>query len=216
VKQATTKLGDMTNVSERKALDAVAEQVKWIAKTCVISGKEAIFIQRSDLRWEENHTVAFDGPKNHNAGWTNSGNGKYIGVHRMEGMPGCGMPDPRGYLDHAKFNLSKHNGAWDSTFIVTRVGEYCESIGYGWYGDVGQTPRAGCPVRPEGSDFRVCWERHPEVIGEQQWWCNDIKLEECGATRNPNCILRNPAQATCRGHVKTCTQDGSTCAEAEW
>ncbi len=106
----------------------------------------------------------------------------------------CTDPDPRGLP--AEFAMSKHGNDWDSTFrIVDR--QYCDAAGF----PVG---RRRCPVRQEGNVERPACER--AVIGEQQWWCNGQSIP----------ANTNPAQAHCKGHARTCTEDGRTCAEADW
>lgn len=203
--KATTYLGPMPGSTPSEKLDAVAEQLRKQLGQCVIRGIEAVFIIRDDGLWEENHTVSFG-----NAGWTNSGRGKYIGSHSSGPVPTGLLPDPRKWDEHAKYNLTKHNGKWDRTLLLTRVLPYCEAIGMGVFNGL---PRASCPVRPEGHKHREWWER--EVYGSY-WECNGIPLEPCGATRNPNCVTNNPAQAHCIGHVKTCDASKRICAEGDW
>ena len=71
--------------------------------------------------------------------------------------------------------------------------------------DPGCIRRAGpCPIAAEGDPNRPACER--AVIGDQKWWCDGQPIQNSG----------NPAQARCEGHVKTCTEDGSVCNEADW
>lgn len=191
--QATTKLGPMMGVSFKKRIEAAAEEVRKLVGQCVIAGVEAIFIVRPDKTWEENHVAASNG------GWANSGRGKYMGVHSSGPMPDGLLPDPREYAQYAKYNLTKHQGKWDRTLTLTRVLEYCQSIGMGTYGDL---LRASCPVRPEGNDFRVWWEQQFGYY----WECDGIPIEPTA----------NPAQAYCTGHVKTCDAAQTICAEGDW
>jgi hypothetical protein len=105
----------------------------------------------------------------------------------------CGLPSPIGIP--AEFVLNKFGTKWDSTFrLLDRA--YCEAANFG--------ARHRCPVRNEGSIEReVCEE---EVIGTQQWWCDGIRIAS----------LENPAQAKCKGVVRTCTENGKTCSTKTW
>jgi hypothetical protein len=193
VKKATDALGDWRGRPAREALDAVAAHLTGEGKGA-IGGKEAVFILRSDGLAEENHTAAF-GEGGVVAGWANSGRGKFKGCH--SGVPPvvCGEPDPLGLPGQIK--LKKHHRWWDSTYLVHREYEYCVEAGF--------VERASCPVRREGNYQREACERR--VIGEQKWWCNGDPIEP-----RPE----NAAQAECIGQVKTCTEDGQTCAHAVW
>jgi len=126
----------------------------------------------------------------------------------------CAKPDSCG--EH--FQLAYHQGVIDSTYTVNGCCDYCAEIGLPCMPGTGPeppcTPRCGCPILPEGHPDRTEEER--KCIGVQKWWCNDIQLEPCGATRNPNCITANPAQAICNGHVKTCTEWMTGCSEGDF
>jgi hypothetical protein len=98
---------------------------------------------------------------------------------------------------YAEFNLKQHNNIWDSTFRL-RSREYCDAVGFPFTG------RLRCPVRPEGHPQREACE--VRVIGVQQWWCDGEKIDSTA----------NPAQARCKGFVKTCTEDSETCAVSNW
>jgi hypothetical protein len=122
----------------------------------------------------------------------------------------CGDPHPS-TCEQTEIGLKKHHQNWDSTYKCTRSCEYCEAIGMG---SIGGTIRCSCPVRPEcGSDAEpdaICHEREAceaDAIGVQQWWCNGQPIAP---------LPHNSAQAHCIGHVRTCTEDGRTCAEADW
>ena len=122
----------------------------------------------------------------------------------------CGDPHPE-TCERTQFSLKKHHQNWDSTYQCTRSCDYCEAIGMGEHGGV---IRCGCPVRPEcGQDAppdAICHEREAcerDMIGDQKWWCDGQPIEP---------LPHNSAQAHCTGHVKTCTEDGRTCAEADW
>jgi hypothetical protein len=149
---------------------------------------------------EEFHAVAYG-----SGGFTDNRNGKFIASWLPEsgrvGVEGP-FPSPRLGCHSFKFNLGPHNGQWDSTFLCVRSWEYCDEIGLGW---MGSTRRASCPVRPEGHDDRMTWERI--MIGSQRWFCDGVEID---ASR------RNPAQASCTGRVRTCTEDLGVCSEATW
>ncbi len=198
VKMATDILGDRCGRDWKENLDAVVEQLRiQMPGRCVISGNEAVFIARNDGRYEENHT-AFS----HNGCWTNSGFGKYIGCHvNVTPTRECVDPDPTDL--GAEFVLKKHGNDWDSTYRVRNRG-YCDAVCSPKEPDVCFTGRNACPLRFEGDPERkVCEEQE---IGDQKWWCNGQSIDSNA----------NPAQARCHGHVKTCTENDRTCAEADW
>jgi len=216
---ATTKLGDRSHCRVRDNLDSVAAQLALDLNTLdIIRGREAVFILRADGLWEENHTVAFG-----TSTWANSGRGKYMGSHRYDGPPPSDDPCPNPPPDPNKMMFALHHKG-DSTYKTESQPEFCASVGYCCMpgtGDPENTcgtptciPRGGCPVWGDGHPDRPACEA--KLIGVQRWWCNGIELEACGATRNPNCIRSNPAQAICTGRVKTCTADLTTCNEADW
>ena len=213
VKTATTALGDRCGEFWLDNLSALAEQLRTqLPEACILAGKEAVFIQRPDGRYEENHAVF-----SANGCWTGNGYGKYKGCHVDTSGPTeppsgrCVNPDPGDYPD-ALFTLVKHNNAWDSTY-KKQSRQYCDEVAENQDCEAFRG-RHRCPVRCEGDPNREVCER--QEIGVQKWWCDGRELEKCGATRNPDCILSNPAQARCRGTVKTCTEDLATCQEADW
>ena len=113
----------------------------------------------------------------------------------------CVDPDPTGL--EADFTLKKHGNIWDSTYKV-KGREYCDAVCSPLEPDVCFTGRLWCPMRFEGDPERaVCYAKH---VGVQQWWCDGQEIESTA----------NPAQAKCHGHVRTCTEDGRTCAEEDW
>jgi hypothetical protein len=60
-------------------------------------------------------------------------------------------------------------------------------------------------MRMEGDPERAaCYAKYVDV---QQWWCDGVPVEASNETGS---------QAWCHGHVKTCTEDGVTCAGADW
>ena len=211
VKSATNELGDRCGTFWKLNLEALAAQLRvQLPDRCIIAGIEAIFIQRDDGKYEENHAVASD-----TGCWTNSGFGKYIGCHidvdggepPVEPPPGDGVcvdPDPTGLP--AEFVMKPHGAVWDTTYRVKGF-DYCTAAGF--------TNRTWCPLRNEGDPERPpCEAKH---IGVQQWWCDgaNINARSCDVFED-DCVTSNPAQAKCQSHAKTCTEDGRTCAEADW
>jgi hypothetical protein len=107
----------------------------------------------------------------------------------------CPLPHPN--LDSMKFKCGEHNGILDCTWVTVAQEPFCREIGMSPMAD--GTPRAGCPVRPEGNDDRAVCEAELCV---QKWECN-------GQPAKP--YKGNPAQSNCRGHWKTwCSAPGST------
>ena len=200
VKQATIALGDLTGNPPQENLKVLAAEItEQTGRKCIFAGVEAIFLLRPDGKYEENHAVYFG-----DGGWTGNGFGKFIGCHNAANPSPpptvCTDPDPRGL--RAEFVLKKHHQDWDSTYKI-RNREYCHSVCSPLEPDVCFI-RDACPVRFEGDPEReVCEE---VMIGDQKWWCDGQPIES----------NENPAQARCHGHVKTCTEDGVTCAEADW
>lgn len=195
VKKATDTLGDLTGQSPTLNLRKLADQLRRQLGQCVITGGEAVFMLRRDGLWEENHAVYFG-----TGAWTNSGRGKWMGNHTSGPIPEGGLPDPTLYQTGAVIKLTKHGYLWDSTLTLQGVLVYCQAIGLGEYDGL---PRAGCPVRPDGHWARVYWEL--ELLGHQRWWCDGDEI-------HPG----NPFMADCQGHVRTCSEDGTICGEADW
>ena len=202
VKDATDTLGDLRGRPPQENLQKLAEQLRTqMPERCLIGGIEAVFIHRDDGSYEENHAVFFG-----NGAWTNSGRGVFVGCHADSDPtepPGgeCVDPDPTGL--EAEFKLNKHGNDWDSTYRV-RNRQYCDAVCSPEEPDVCFTGRNACPLRFEGDPERLPCEL--QEIGDQKWWCNGQPIESNA----------NPAQARCHGHVKTCTENGRTCAEADW
>ncbi len=204
VKAATAALGSYCGHTFRESLDALTGELRrQNPGMCAISGIEAIFIERSDLRHDEYHAVA-----SVTGCWTDSGFGKWIGCHSKKGAPPgeCGEPNPLGLP--AEFVVKKHNKWLDRTYRV-RSWNYCQEACDAFIG------RASCPVRCEGDPEREpCEER---VIGEGKWWCDGQLLTEPCSTSSAPCLKDgNPSQAKCFSHWKTCTDDGVTCSEGDW
>ncbi|MCP4900211.1 MAG: hypothetical protein GY906_24835 [bacterium] len=205
VKEATNILGDLRGRPPQENLQKLAEQLReQMPNRCLIGGIEAVFIQRDDGSYEENHAVFFG-----NGAWTNSGRGVFVGCHEDSDPtepPGgeCVDPDPTGL--EARFKGKKHHQDVDTVYQVKSF-DYCTEAGF--------TNRTWCPLRNEGDpDREVCEEQE---IGEQQWWCDGEKLDPCVEGVNEDaCVKENRAQARCHGHSKFCTEDGRTCGEFDW
>ena len=211
VKAATDALGDLCGTFWKDNLDSLAAQLRdQMPGRCVISGVEAIFIQRDDGKYEENHAVF-----SKNGCWTNSGYGRYIGCHvdvtpgpeppEPTPPPGGECPAPHPDLTKMKFQKSEQGKYIDTTWITVNQPAYCASIGYccmpgtGPCGEPGCIPRAGCPVRGDGDPERPLCEAE---LCDQKWECN-------GEPYPP--YKGNPAQSDCRGHWTTwCSAPGST------
>jgi hypothetical protein len=115
----------------------------------------------------------------------------------------CADPNPRGLP--ARFVLKRigNGNKITSTYQISQR-SYCDQVCSPTEPDVCYTGRNNCPVRMEGDPERVPCELQPDVVGEQQWWCDGQPIEPSNPTGS---------QAVCRGLAKTCTQDGATCAE---
>jgi len=203
VKKATDALGDRCGTFWKENLDALAEQLRaQMPGRCVLSGIEAVFIKRNDGRYEENHAVF-----SANGCWTGSGYGKYKGCHYEVGSspppvdpPTEACPAPHPDLTRMKFKSTEHNGNLDTSWVTVNQEPYCREIGMSPMDD--GTPRAGCPVRPEGGEGSE--ERAPceAELCDQKWECNGQPADGWKG---------NPAQSDCRGHWKTwCSAEGST------
>jgi hypothetical protein len=190
VKKATTALGDLRGQPPQQNLKKLAAKLREEG-LCAIGGIEAVFILRSDGLAEENHAVYFG-----DGGWTGNGFGKYIGSHSGVPEVQCGLPDPLGRP--GEFKLKKHHNYWDSTYLVYRDYNYCVAAGF--------VNRGSCPVRLEGNYQRKACEKRVGAGENQLWWCDGQPTES----------RENPAQAKCHGHVRTCTGNLDTCAEANW
>ena len=111
--------------------------------------------------------------------------------------PGQTCPLPHPNLLSMKFKCVEHNGILDCTWITVSQEPFCREIGMSPMAD--GTPRAGCPVRPEGNPEREPCETE---LCSPKWTCN-------GEPYPP--YRGNPAQSNCRGHWKTyCSVAGST------
>jgi len=218
-RRAIAAVGDRCGQPEMESLRLVGEAL--VAQGLCARGPEAdsVSILRNgagewyaehpnvqpDFLYEEWHAVFFgngcliDGANAHKGTWKFNGDECNNPVPPPGGA--CVDPDPTGY--GAEFGLKKHGQLWDSTYRV-RSREYCDQVCSPIEPDVCFTGRNACPLRMEGDPEREVCER--QEIGDQKWWCDGQPIES----------NENPAQARCHGHVKTCTEDGRTCAEADW
>ena len=205
VVEATTSIGDrrVPNSSPKEVKDAAAvENLRILAEQlrlrgfCAFDGSEAVFIHRSDGKWDEYHAVNFA-----DAGWTYRG--KYVGCHVGSGTTPTPppTPPPSNGTDpstlEARFTIKLQYPAScrvDTTFQV-HGRDFCNSIGF--------TGREWCPVAQEGDPDRQAKE--VAIIGVQKFWC-DGQVEPA---------LENPAQTKCCGYVKTCTENLKTCSEKQ-
>lgn len=198
VKAATTKLGSLPGMTPPQKLRALADQLVEDTGWCWFAGLEAIFVIREDGYWGEYHAVSFGG-----GGWTNSGNGKWMGKHADPRVTeeGLSFPDPR--EESMRFSIHAQPNKIDTTLTVFNALEYCRAIRMGKHGDL---PRAACPVRPEGHPERLSWER--AILGNQTHTCNGEPMPYWNG---------NPAVAagTCRGTYETCSEDGRICSSKE-
>lgn len=198
VKAATDALGSLPGKTPKQKLQALAAKATEDTGWCWFAGVEAVFVIRQDDTWGEYHAVSFD-----DGGWTNGGKGKWKGRHIDERLTDVRLPypDPR----TVRLKLVVHNEPSrkriDTTLTTVGALDYCRAIRMGKYGDL---PRAGCPVRPEGHRDREAWER--VVLGQQTHACNGEPMPYLDG---------NPAVAkgVCRGHYRTCSEDGAVCTE---
>lgn len=116
----------------------------------------------------------------------------------------CADPNPRGLPARFDCHRVGNGNKITCTYKITEGRSYCDQVCSPIEPDVCYTGRNACPVRIEGDPERVPCERDPEVIGEQQWWCE-------GQPNNGS--TENPAQSICSGAARTCTEDGATCAD---
>jgi hypothetical protein len=227
VRSAIRALGDLRGNPPRVVLDRLADEIRrQNPGQCVISGQEAVFLQRADQLWEEYHAVYFG-----DGSWTDSGNGKYVGTHREGGPPApppvepppvvdYGCPEPRparvwtaetlppGWGQDAigtpRWRLTGGpHGQWvDTTALVWRNEPHCRAIGMSPMAD--GTPRGECPPRPDGHPDRLACERY---LAEGEW----VVVSDDGlpCERHPS----NPAQFRARGgHCRLCNPALTVCS----
>lgn len=214
VREAITSIPNPVGIAPAVTLERVAAKLREFG-LCAIAGTEAVFVLRADGKLVEEYHPVFFG----DGGWTDSGNGKYIGVHRrkseaptpppplVDACPAEPCP-PRVYADtgkpHWHWNAKQHTmGNGDSTEVVDKACAFCASIGLG---DMGGAIRCSCPVRPDG---------HPERVAIEAW------LTEGGAVRdgrngqdctpnhtdNPNAFLWGT------GNCRMCNTPKTVCSD---
>lgn len=197
VKQGTDALGDLTGGDPQENLKILAAKIEQqTGRECIFGGIEALFLLRPDGLYEENHSVFFG-----NGSWTGNGFGKFKGCHEdvdpTEPPPAGECPAPHPDLARMKFRIHEKGNHLDTTWTTVNQEPFCREIGMSPMAD--GTPRAGCPVRPEGNEERFPCEMD---LCDQKWQCNGVPIEGWRG---------NPAQTNCRGHWKTwCSADGST------
>ena len=146
VAAAIASLPDPVGIAPAITLEKLAAKLRE-GGLCAFAGIEAVFVRRVDGRFEEYHAVYFG-----NGGWTDSGNGKYIGLHRLKTDPivdGCGAPAPPPFV---RIDGKVHNAFCANIDTTGKVSgrTYCESVGF--------LGRDDCPVRQEGAADRVACE----------------------------------------------------------
>lgn len=179
VKWAIAKVG-APKPTPQASIKAVADKLNG-GGYCATAGIEAVFVMRGDGRFEEYHVVAFGPPY----GWTNSGNGKYIGCHRdstrVEGV--CGDPQPPTNPDHLRISVKPYGKFYDGTLVTKNECEYCRLTGMGWMSP--GVPRCTCPMRGDGNVERTAcegvptWETDPpgiEIVCNHgnPWQCTSV------------------------------------------
>lgn len=208
VKAATTALGDPTGRPPAETLERLASKLRE-SGLCAFAGIEAVFVRRdSDRLFEEYHAVHFG-----TGGWTESGNGKFVGVHRKAGEVVASCPAPLPDRSAGKLKIAaKAHGRWiDATLQTVMTCDYCEAIGLGWYGEPeASARRCGCPMRPEregGNPEREACELYA-AGGRTAWQTLPLGRE---VVLNDG----NPWQAACVGcqKLRVCVADLSVCSD---
>jgi len=205
VKRATDTLGDLCGNFWKDNLDTLAVQLrKQMPGRCVISGVEAIFIERDDGKFEENHTVY-----SANGCWTNNGYGRYIGCHANVTPEPLACPTPHPDQSRARIDCGDHNGATDCTYKIVGQPGYCLSVGFPCMPGHGtERPcdppnmiRGTCPMWGDGHPNRLACEKE---LAPPSWTCNG----------QPHYPGPNPWQdRRCRGHWKICA--AGVCSEGD-
>jgi hypothetical protein len=156
-------------------------------------------------RWEGYHIVSYGNPTT--VVWSpGSRRPAYtipsdycIGYPDPEPTPEPTCPDPVPDKSRLSFNIKcGRRGNCDATPVVTKVCDYCASIGLGMHGGI---LRCGCPVRPDGHPERSACEQFV-VGGDPRWFCDDQEIES----------KANPYKASCGGVVRLCNSDLTVCS----
>jgi hypothetical protein len=233
--RAIAELGDMRGHPISEILEALAAKLRSYG-LCAFAGSEAVFVKRSDGLHEEYHAVySADGS------WTDSGRGKYIGLHRSTGAPPATPPPtastcpvqpcpirtwtretlPSGWGDNEigqpawQWKAKVHTmGNADSTPVTRRQEPYCRAIGLSPYAD-GQ-PRAECPMRPDGHPDREAveyWLLQGPPVRER---CTGWVGSECRGVALDGCEPNNTTNAFAflagTGACRICNTPRTTCS----
>ena len=187
---ATRKLGDRRHCMFRENLDALAAQLALdVPGVPIISGKEATFIERTPGGlWDEYHSVSAA-----DNSWTNSGRGKYIGVHKYAALA-CGG-------EFARWNQGCPASLppwFHCTPLVGPDAAYCAALGY-------TDGRLFCPPRLDGDPKREACE--VQVMRGDPDWRSDGRV-----------ILKNRLMAKCTecSYLEICLPDETHCARKEF
>lgn len=200
IRAATTAIGNRAG-TPRERQDAVAASLE-TPDRCVISGKEAIFVERPDGLYGEYHVV-----HSSQGTWTNSGRGKWIGCHAVGGQshqpgpgPGCQGCSMSSFPAFVKFSAAcpkKHGNWWDCAALFGDAA-YCKATG--------QPNKVQCPIQPEGHPERAACELCA-LGGPPLWRCSVGDV-----AHPPNA---NPWLAACADDaaqwIEICVPDGSKC-----
>ena len=183
-------MGDLSgNPPQENLYKLAVELTKRNEGICIIVGVEALFIKRTDGRWDEYHAVYFG-----DGGWTDNGFGKYIGCHKTDDVATCGepTPPPANEIHVKRFGGRPGYPKFESVGRVKGY-EYCTSVGF--------TNRTQCPVRPEPCEGcpwqdRVACEK---LIFGTPTWKSDGEIHE---TENKNPWMRHITDGS---WVQVCT-----------
>lgn len=218
-------MGDTTGQPPAVTLERLAARLR-ARGLCAIAGIEAVFVQRTDKNFEEYHAVFFG-----------TGalieTGKFMGTHYdktgatppppvSDACPALPCPLrewtadtlPPGWGDNEignaawKWNAKLHTmGNADSTPVCVRQEPFCREIGLSPYAD--GTPRASCPMRPDGHADRVAVETWLLRGGPVREGRNGMTRESCAPnnTDNPFAFLAGT------GNCRICDTPGVTCSD---
>jgi hypothetical protein len=232
VRRAIEELGDRTGIDPRQNLETLAAKLRSYG-LCAIAGIEAVFVRRSDGLVEEYHAVYFG-----NGSWTDSNNGKFMGIHSDGGGPPAPPVDPPAPPPVVDYGCPapRPDRVWTAETLppgwgsneIGRPRWVINSKPHGVWVDttavtnrnepycraIGMSPmadgtlRAGCPMRPDGHAERVACERY---VAEGDW----VVVAEGGATceanpDNSSMFRRTSASGSCR----LCNPAQTVCSEA--
>jgi len=220
VKQATTELGDPTGKPVDDTLEALAAKLRSYG-FCAIAGIEAVFAKASDGLIEEYHAVFFG-----TGGWADSGNGKYMGVHRLKStepspdacpIAPCPIREwtretlPEGWGDNEigrpayEVKAINHTmGNADGSVVVIRQEPYCAATGQSPMAD--GNLRAACPMRLPGSG------KDAEQVAIEEWilYGGFTRDSRNGQDCTPNNTTNPAAFLAGSGNCRICNAKRST------